>query len=63
MNDIANRKLNYAIPEDQEDREKQIKALVNMARADGSVDDNELELIKEVASKFGLGKSFVDKLV
>ena len=34
-----------------------------MAKADGSIDANELEIIKEVAGKFGLGNSYVDKLV
>lgn len=61
--ELSDGKYSFAVPEDQKDRENQIKALVSMAKADGCVDNNELEIIKEVASKFGLGESFVDNLV
>lgn len=37
--------------------------LLLIASADGNIDNNELAIIKEVAGKFGLGESFVDKLV
>jgi uncharacterized membrane protein YebE (DUF533 family) len=55
--------FDIVIPEDTSEKEKNIKALVRMANADGNIDDKELALIKEVAKKYGLSESFVDKLV
>ena len=61
--DLEEGKYHFAVPEDRDDREKQIKSLVKIARADGNIDNNELAIIKEVAGKFGLGESFVDSLI
>ena len=63
VQDVDDGKLNFAIPDDTSEKEKNIKALVKMAGADGDIDDKELALIKEIASKYGLSESFVDKLV
>lgn len=53
----------FTIPESDSEKKKQIKALVEMAKADGAVDDNELTLIKIVSQRFGLGESYVDSLI
>lgn len=56
-------KIQFVIPDKTEEREKNVRTLVKMAKADGNVDTNELALIKEVAKKYGLSENFVDKLV
>jgi uncharacterized tellurite resistance protein B-like protein len=60
---VTEGKVQFMIPETTEEREKNIKALVKMANADGKIDANELQLIKNVAEKYGINESFVDKLV
>ena len=51
------------IPEKTSDKEKNIKAMIKMANADGNIDSKELALIKEVAKKYSLGEDFVDSLI
>lgn len=56
-------KIQFVVPDKMEEREKNVRALVKMAKADGNIDANELQIIKNVASKYGISESFVDKLV
>ena len=56
-------KVQFVVPDKMEEREKNIRALVKMANANGSIDENELQLIKNVANKYGISESFVDKLL
>lgn len=60
---VAEGKIQFPIPEEIDERKKNIKALVKMANADGNIDSKELALIKEVAKKYSLGEDFVDSLI
>lgn len=56
-------KIQFVVPDKIEERENNIRALVKMAKADGNIDTNELAIIKEVSNKYGLSKSFIDRLI
>lgn len=56
-------KVQFVVPDKMEEREKNIRTLVKMGKADGNIDANELTLIKEVAKRYGLSENFVDNLV
>ncbi len=56
-------KVQFVVPDKLEEKEKNVRALVKMAKADGNIDAKELTLIKEVAKRYGLSESFVDNLV
>ena len=60
---VGEGKIQFEVPDKMEEREKNVRALVKMAKADGNIDANELQIIKNVASKYGISESFVDKLV
>ena len=63
VKEVAEGKVQFPIPEEIDERKKNIKALVKMANADGNIDSKELALIKEVAKKYSLGEVFVDSLI
>ena len=63
LKEVSDGKLQFAIPDKMEEREKNIRALVKIANADGNIDANELQLIKNVTKQYGMNESFVDKLV
>lgn len=51
------------IPDSEDKKKKQLNALIEMAKADGKVDADELEIIKEIAQKFGFSESYVDQRI
>jgi uncharacterized tellurite resistance protein B-like protein len=62
--EVANGKISMFVPSDMSEREKNIKALVKMAKVDGKIDPNEEELIKSLAIKhYGIDESYVNKLL
>lgn len=63
LKEVGSGKFDVAVPDNQADKEKNIKALVKMANCDGHIDSKELKLIKNVASHYGLSESFVDSLI
>ena len=63
VKDAVEGKGQFTIPDDSSEKEMNIRALVKMASADGNIDNKELALIKEIANKYGLSESFVDKLL
>ena len=56
-------KATFSVPDDQDEKENNIRALVKIANSDGHIDSKELKLIKDVASKYGLSEGFVDRLL
>ena len=62
--EIASGQISMFVPSDMSEREKNIKALVKMAKVDGKIDPNEEELIKSLAIKhYGIDESYVNKLL
>ena len=53
----------FAIPNSEDKKKKQLNALIEMAKADGKVDDDELKFIKQVAQKYGFSESYVDQRI
>ena len=60
---IAKNEYKLTVPEDEKEKKKIITALVNMAKADGTIDDDEVKKIKGVAKLYGLSESLVDDLL
>lgn len=60
---IAKKEYKFTMPEDEKEKKKNITALVNMAKADGTIDDDEVKVIKGVAKLYGLSESLVDDLL
>lgn len=60
---LANGKSCTEVPENEKTRKKHIKKIIEIANADGNIDDEELAFIKAVAKKYGLSENFVDTLV
>lgn len=56
-------KVQFPIPEEIDERKKNVKALIKMANADGQIDSKELALIKEVAKRYSLGEDYVESLI
>ncbi len=46
-----------------EEAVKNIDVLMDFVRADGSIDENELNIVRTVAQKYGLGADYVDSLI
>lgn len=63
IKDISSGNTSFAIPDDTEEKEKNIRTLVKIAKVDGRVSKEEESFIKDIAKKFGLSESFVDKLI
>ena len=53
----------FKIPDSEDKKKKQLNALIEMAKADGRVDDGELKVIKLVAQKYGFSESYVDQRI
>lgn len=51
------------IPDDEDKKKEHIKTLVEIAKSDGKIKDEELDFIKEIAQKYGLSDSFVANLL
>lgn len=51
------------IPDSEDKKKKQLNALIDMAKADGKVDADELTIIKVIAQKFGFNESYVDQRI
>lgn len=46
-----------------EEAVKNINILVDFMKSDGSIDEDELTIVKNVAQKYGLGEDYVDNLL
>lgn len=53
----------YLIPQNQEDKERQLEDMIKFALVDGEFSPAELELINVVAGKLGISKDEVDKII
>jgi len=53
----------YLIPQNTEEREKQLEQMINLALVDGHFAPAELELIKIVGGKLGFSKKEVDVIL
>ena len=63
VKEVRSDNFNVSVPNDDNKKKKQIKALVKMASADGVIDDKEIQLIKLIAYQFNLSESDVDELL
>lgn len=63
IKEITSGNNSFAIPDDTEEKEKNIRTLVKIAKVDGRISKEEESFIKDIAKKFGLSESFVDKLI
>lgn len=53
----------YLIPQNQKDRETQLREMIDLALIDGELSPAEVELINMVGEKLGFSKSEVDQII
>ena len=61
---IANAdKLEFVVPEDEEDREEQLADFVFMSMVDGNIEDKEYQLCLNIAERLELKKEDLDEVI
>ncbi len=53
----------FLIPQNNEDREKQLEQMISLAKVDGEFAPAELELIKMVGGKLGFSNEELDQII
>ena len=56
-------KLEFIVPDNEDDREEQLADIVFMSMVDGSIEDKEYELCLNVANRLELKKTDLDEVI
>lgn len=56
-------KLEFVVPEDEEDREEQLADIVFMSMVDGDIEDKEYQLCLNIAERLELKKEDLDEVI
>jgi len=56
-------KLEFVVPEDEEDREEQLADIVFMSMVDGTIEDKEYQLCLNIAERLELKKEDLDEVI
>jgi len=56
-------KLEFVVPEDEEDREEQLADIVFMSMVDGTIEDKEYQLCLNIAERLELKKVDLDEVI
>ena len=56
-------KLEFVVPDDEEDREEQLADIVFMSMVDGTIEDKEYALCLDIANRLELKKSDLDEVI